>query len=82
MADTTEQKMSESKKLKCIVADSAAFLKNVDLQNLSERIFTINEVIREIRDSATRKRLAVLPYEIEFREPSTESISAGNFIFQ
>ena len=72
-ADTID----EVKKLSCLIADSAAFIRNVDLQTLTERVFTIQEVISEIRDSATRKRLAVLPYEVEFREPSTESIKTG-----
>eukprot|EP00795_Rhopilema_esculentum_P001569 gene1569-16020_t len=57
-----------------LVADSAAFLKNAQLQNIANRIFTVQDVVHEIRDAATRQRLAVLPYEIEFREPSTESV--------
>lgn len=61
-------------KLTCLVADSAAFLRNVDLENLTHNVFTIGDVIREIRDSATKQRLAVLPYEINFRVPSAESI--------
>uniref|UniRef100_T2M3I8 RNA-binding protein NOB1 n=1 Tax=Hydra vulgaris TaxID=6087 RepID=T2M3I8_HYDVU len=61
-------------KLSCIVADSAAFIRNVDLQSLGKRIFTIGEVIDEIRDCATKQRLSVLPYEIEFREPSSECL--------
>lgn len=76
-ADTID----EVKKLSCLVADSAAFIRNVDLETLTERVFTIHEVISEIRDSATRKRLAVLPYEVEFREPSAESIKTSKAIF-
>jgi len=64
----------EASKLQCLIADSAAFLRNADLQNLSHRVFTVKEVISEIRDSATKQRLAVLPYEIIFRTPSTESL--------
>merc|ERR1712168_362700 len=65
---------NDGTKLTCLVADSAAFLRNVDLQNLSQRIFTIKEVVGEIRDSATKQRLAVLPYDLNFRTPSAESI--------
>merc|ERR1712168_811346 len=65
---------NDDAKLTCLVADSAAFLRNVDLQNLSQRIFTIKEVVGEIRDSATKQRLAVLPYDLNFRTPSAESI--------
>lgn len=68
---------NEKDKLPCLIADSAAFLRNVDLQNLCNGVFTIREVISEIRDAATRQRLAVLPYEITFREPSAESILFG-----
>ena len=67
----------EDKLLPCLIADAAAFLKCVPLQNMAKRIFTVSKVVDEIRDSATRQRLAVLPYMIEFREPSTESIKAG-----
>jgi len=64
----------EETKLKCLVADSAAFIRNADLQNLTQQVFTVREVIGEIRDSATKQRLAVLPYEIIFRTPSNESL--------
>ncbi len=63
--------------LPCLVADSAAFLKCAPLERMAERIFTISDVVDEIRDAATRQRLAVLPYSIEFREPSVDSIQAG-----
>lgn len=67
-------KNGEQTKLPCLVADSAAFLRNVDLQNLSDHIFTIKEVVGEIRDATTKQRLAVLPYELDFRSPSAESL--------
>ena len=69
--------MATENMLQCLVADSAAFLKNAQLHRIACRIFTIQEVINEIKDSATRQRLSVLPYTIEFREPSTESIRTG-----
>lgn len=72
--------MADDNMLECLVADSAAFLKNAPLQQISRKIFTIRDVVCEIRDSATRQRLAVLPYTVEFREPSAESIKAGEFI--
>merc|ERR1719334_349337 len=53
----------------------AAFLRNADLQNLSHKVFTVREVVAEIRDSATKQRLQVLPYELNFRTPSTESLN-------
>jgi len=65
---------SEEEKLECVVADSAAFLRNADLHNLGRKIFTVREVVGEIRDAATKQRLAVLPYELIFRTPSAESL--------
>merc|ERR1719494_1599497 len=44
------------------------------MQELAERVVTIQDVLNEIRDAATRQRLAVLPYELDFREPSIESV--------
>ena len=48
-------------------------------QNLGENIYTIQDVVREIRDKATRARLQVLPYDLNFRNPSPESVKAGLF---
>merc|ERR1712168_872424 len=64
----------EESKLDCLVADSAAFLRNADLHNLSHKVFTVREVVGEIRDSATKQRLQVLPYELNVRTPSAESL--------
>lgn len=72
-AQFTEEK-EEDHRLPCLVADSAAFLRNVALGDLAQNIFTIRDVISEIRDPQTRQRLAVLPYEITYREPCLESI--------
>ena len=66
--------------IEILVADSAAFLKNVSLQNMAKNIYTINEVVGEIRSAAVRQRLAVLPYEIIFRVPSGESLHVGENI--
>lgn len=34
-------------------------------------------MVSEIRDKATRRRLAVLPYELRFREPLPEYVRLG-----
>ncbi|XP_055993242.1 RNA-binding protein NOB1 isoform X2 [Sorex fumeus] len=57
-----------------VVADAGAFLRDVALQDIGKNIYTIREVVREIRDRATRRRLAVLPYELHFKEPFPEYI--------
>jgi len=66
-----------SSKIRHIIADSAAFLKNAPLNDMCENVYTVEEVVNEIRDAATRQRLAVLPYTIQFRQPSTEALRAG-----
>ena len=77
--NTRKTKMAEesTSKVKHIVADSAAFLKNASLHEMCENVYTIEDVVNEIRDATTRQRLAVLPYNIQFREPSTEALHAG-----
>ena len=45
-------------------------------------MYTIPEVVKEIRDKATKQRLQVLPYELIFREPSAEAIRTGEAIMQ
>ncbi|KAE8608615.1 hypothetical protein XENTR_v10011547 [Xenopus tropicalis] len=61
-------------KVQHVVADAGAFLRNAALQNIGTNIYTVREVVSEIRDKATRRRLAVLPYELQFQEPSPENI--------
>ena len=63
-----------------LVADSAAFLKNVPLQNMAKNVYTISEVVGEIKSAAVRQSLAVLPYEITFRVPSSDSLHVGKNI--
>lgn len=60
-----------------LVADSNAFIKGLPLQNLSDQIVTVKEVVSEIRDAETRRRLQVLPYELSLREPSQSAIRHG-----
>ncbi|XP_073440453.1 RNA-binding protein NOB1 [Dendrobates tinctorius] len=57
-----------------VVVDSGAFLKNAPLQEIGVHIHTVRDVVTEIRDRPTRRRLAVLPYELLFREPTPESV--------
>ncbi|XP_072278649.1 RNA-binding protein NOB1 [Pyxicephalus adspersus] len=57
-----------------VVADSGAFLRNAALQDIGLNIYTVRDVVNEIRDKATRRRLAVLPYELLFKEPKPEDV--------
>ncbi|XP_022084009.1 RNA-binding protein NOB1-like [Acanthaster planci] len=57
-----------------VVIDAVAFFRNVQLQNIAENVYTTQGVVNEIKDSATRQRLTVLPYDLKYREPSPESV--------
>uniref|UniRef100_A0A452GA49 RNA-binding protein NOB1 n=1 Tax=Capra hircus TaxID=9925 RepID=A0A452GA49_CAPHI len=57
-----------------VVADAGAFLLDAALQDIGKNIYTTRNVISEIRDKATRRRLAVLPYELRFKEPFPEYV--------
>ncbi|XP_028299039.1 RNA-binding protein NOB1 [Gouania willdenowi] len=57
-----------------VVADAGAFLKRTPLQDIGKNIYTLKDVVDEIRDKATRRSLAVLPYELNFKEPHPEHI--------
>ncbi|XP_041834580.1 RNA-binding protein NOB1 [Melanotaenia boesemani] len=57
-----------------VVADAGAFLKKAPLQEIGRNVYTVRDVVDEIRDKATRRSLAVLPYQLIFREPHPEHI--------
>ena len=49
------------------------------LQEIGEQVYTIPEVVHESCDKATRQRLQVLPYTLNFKKPSAEAIVHGEF---
>ncbi|XP_056134436.1 RNA-binding protein NOB1 [Lampris incognitus] len=57
-----------------VVADAGAFIKRAPLQDIGNNIYTLKDVINEIRDKPTRKSLAFLPYQLNFKEPHPEYI--------
>ena len=69
--------MSTTIGVEALVADSGAFIKAAPLEKWSGRVFSVKEVVEEIRDANTRRRLQVLPYELIFREPSQEALHQG-----
>ncbi|XP_072169063.1 RNA-binding protein NOB1-like [Diadema setosum] len=72
--------MAKTTRVEHVVVDTVAFFRNVQLQDIAENVHTLQVVVNEIRDKSTRERLAVLPYELKFREPSTECIQfVSNF---
>ncbi|KAJ8252577.1 hypothetical protein COCON_G00218890 [Conger conger] len=57
-----------------VVADAGAFLKKAPLQDIGKNVYTLKEVVDEIRDKQTRRSLAFLPYKLNFKEPFPEHI--------
>uniref|UniRef100_H3CA31 RNA-binding protein NOB1 n=1 Tax=Tetraodon nigroviridis TaxID=99883 RepID=H3CA31_TETNG len=57
-----------------VVADAGAFLKKAPLQDIGKNIYTLKDVVDEIRDKPTRRSLAFLPYQLNFREPHPEHV--------
>ncbi|KAM4603132.1 RNA-binding protein NOB1 [Polymixia lowei] len=57
-----------------VVADAGAFLKKAPLQEIGKNIYTLRDVVDEIRDKPTRRSLAFLPYKLNLKEPCPEYI--------
>ena len=66
-------------KVGILVADSGPFIKGAPLESWSRNVVTVKEVVTEIKDSNTRQRLQVLPYELSFREPSHDALCHGEY---
>uniref|UniRef100_A0A8C9YPV4 Ribonuclease PIN domain-containing protein n=1 Tax=Sander lucioperca TaxID=283035 RepID=A0A8C9YPV4_SANLU len=47
------------------------------LQDIGSNIYTLKDVVDEIRDKPTRRSLAFLPYTLNFKEPHPEHIRLG-----
>ncbi|NXC84145.1 NOB1 protein, partial [Cercotrichas coryphoeus] len=55
-----------------VVADTGAFLSAAPLQDIADALYTVPEVLAEIRDRPARRRLAALPCELRVRRPPPE----------
>lgn len=54
-----------SRLAKHLIVDSSAFMCGADLRNLGEEIYTVPEVIEEIKDANALRSLSILPYELK-----------------
>ncbi|KAI5651476.1 PIN domain of ribonuclease domain-containing protein [Phthorimaea operculella] len=62
------------KNIKHLVVDTTAFIKAANLQDISENIYTVQEVIDEITNDRQRRKLVVLPYDLKVKDVFTENI--------
>lgn len=65
----------DSKKIKILVADTTAFINNVNLHEFAERIVTVPDVINEVKHRRQIRRLAVLPYDLEIIDPGSDNVN-------
>lgn len=72
-----ETQQQAKKDRKYLVIDTSTFIKETqfDRFNASE-LYTVDEVLREVRDKKARKYLVSIPFRIKVREPSPEAIKA------
>ncbi|KAK9882484.1 hypothetical protein WA026_021825 [Henosepilachna vigintioctopunctata] len=64
----------KKKKIEYLVVDTSAFIQNVQLQNTAENVITCENVVNEITNKRQLKRLVVLPYDLQVKNVSSESI--------
>ncbi|XP_049285881.1 RNA-binding protein NOB1 [Anopheles funestus] len=62
-------------KFQHLVVDTAAFVKNVQLQYYAEDCYTTPGVMAEIRNNRQLKRLAVLPYNLQVKSPDPDVLA-------
>ncbi|XP_017114453.1 RNA-binding protein NOB1 [Drosophila elegans] len=67
--------MAESSgKIKFLVADTTAFINAVPLNEYADQVLTVPDVVAEVRNKRQIRRLCVLPFDLQVREPRAESI--------
>lgn len=72
--------MAAPTQVRILVADSGAFIKHAPLEKWSPNVVTVKEVLSELKDENTRRRLQVSPFEVHLREPTLSSIQHGSLL--
>ncbi|XP_053658733.1 RNA-binding protein NOB1 [Anopheles marshallii] len=62
-------------KFQHLIVDTAAFVKNLQLQNYAENCYTVPGVLAEIRNNRQIKALAVLPYNLQVKSPDPDVLA-------
>ncbi|PVD20555.1 hypothetical protein C0Q70_18711 [Pomacea canaliculata] len=58
-----------------VIVDAGGFIKNAPIWEIGENVYTVPEVVHESCDKATRQRLKVIPFHLNFKQPSSEAIA-------
>src|SRR3989338_7795659 len=67
--------MASPHRYRILVADTAAFVRHVAMDRIAEEVWTVDEVVDEIRDASARAFVAALPYPIRRREPDDAAVA-------
>ncbi|GAX82336.1 hypothetical protein CEUSTIGMA_g9765.t1 [Chlamydomonas eustigma] len=72
----TEDTPPSAQQKNTAVIDANAIINGIHIDSSQTNVVTISEVLEEIRDKQSRQFLATLPYSIEIKEPTEESLMA------
>lgn len=67
----------DSANISVAVVDTNAIISGLQLHRIADTAVTIPEVLSEVRDKHTRQALANLPFALECKQPTEESVKAG-----
>ena len=68
---------TQNKEKRYLVLDTSAFIKETRFEKFeSSELFTVDEVLKEVRDKKARKYLSSIPFRIQTREPTPDAIQA------
>lgn len=85
---TTTQKIfvdscNSSKGVAVAVVDANAIIEGGEkLRGLADRFVSVPEVLSEVRDPVSRRRIEFLPFSVETMEPSPEALNKGTLIVE
>lgn len=65
---------SQTKPIEHLIVDSSAFIKLSQLHTWAHHVYTIGEVVQEIRNKDSRIALSLLPYELQIDTPTDRFI--------
>ena len=60
-----------------LVLDAGAVIQGYNRVETDEDLYTIQEVVREIRDSKSKERLASFPFKLQLAEPHPACVAEG-----
>jgi hypothetical protein len=64
------------KKFSRLVVDTNALIKGIRLDFIAEKLYTVKEVLEEVRDRNSRRLLTIHPYEFIIRHPSSVALKS------